>query len=79
VEYPVEVLPFTCKVGLIGSVPNTQTLFEGITQYRAINNIPTDMEMNRSYTLLPKYDNSALQFPIKAFRSYLPITPGDDL
>jgi phosphatidylinositol kinase/protein kinase (PI-3 family) len=51
-----KVLPFTCKVGLIGWVPNTQTVFEVISQYRAIDNIPADMEMNRSYTLLSKHD-----------------------
>jgi hypothetical protein len=37
------------------------------------------MEMNRSYTLLPKYDSVPLQFRIKAFRSGLRMTLGDDL
>jgi hypothetical protein len=45
----------------------------------AINNIPADMEMNRSYTLRPKYDNAPLQFRIKAFRSGVRMTLGDDL
>jgi FKBP12-rapamycin complex-associated protein len=43
-----KVLPFTYKVGLINWVPNTQTIFEVISQYRVINHILANMEMNRS-------------------------------
>jgi FKBP12-rapamycin complex-associated protein len=74
-----KVLPLTLKVGLIGWVPNTQTLFEVISQHRAANNVPADIEMNRSYSLLPKYDSAPLQYRIKAFRSGLRMTLGDDL
>jgi FKBP12-rapamycin complex-associated protein len=74
-----KVLPFTEKVGLIGWVPNAQTLFEVVSQYRAANNTPADIEMARSYSLLPKYDTAPLQFRIKAFRSGLRMTSGDDL
>jgi FKBP12-rapamycin complex-associated protein len=66
-------------VGLIGWVPNTQTLFEVVSQYRAANVTPADIEMNRSYGLLPKYDTAPLQFRVKAFRSGLRMTSGDDL
>jgi FKBP12-rapamycin complex-associated protein len=59
-----KVLPLTSKVGLIGWVPNTQTPFEVISQHRTANNVPADIEMNRSYALLPKYDSVRCRFPM---------------
>jgi FKBP12-rapamycin complex-associated protein len=73
------VLPFTSRVGLIGWVPNTQTLYEVIRQHRATNNIPPEIEMNRTYSMLPKYETAPIPYRIKAFKSGLQTTPGDDL
>lgn len=73
------VLPFTYKVGLIGWVPNTQTLLEIIQQYRTSNGIVLESEKLRTYVVEPKYDDAPLDRKIAAFQAGLEITSGDDL
>ena len=73
------VLPFTYKVGLIGWVPNTQTLLEIIRQYRASNSVVLEIEKLRTYVVEPKYDEAPLERKIAAFKAGLNLTSGDDL
>lgn len=73
------VLPLTYKVGLIGWVPNTQTLLEIIRQYRTSNNVVLEVEKMRTYVVEPRYDRAPLEKKIHAFQMGLDVTAGDDL
>jgi FKBP12-rapamycin complex-associated protein len=73
------VLPLTIDCGLIGWVPNSQTLFDVIKILRTSNQTTVDIEPRRSLTILPDYDHAPVADKLNAFRKGCLMTRGDDI
>lgn len=73
------VIPLTKKVGLIGWVNNTQTLFEVIRHYRQSIRRNSNAEMVKIATHCPNYDTASVEQKARAFLIGIKATPGDDI
>ena len=73
------VVPLSKKVGLIGWVTDTQTLFEVIKHYRSSIGRNINAEMAKIAKYCPNYDAATIDQKEKAFSIGIKATPGDDL
>ncbi|KAH0786493.1 PIKK family atypical protein kinase [Histomonas meleagridis] len=73
------VVPITRKVGLIGWVQDTQTLFEIISNFRNSHGIVLDYEVRKSLKVCPSYDTASIDKKKKAFLYGIGRTDGNDL
>ena len=76
-RYPV--FPLSHNTGLIGWVPNCDTLHQLIIDYRQINNIPLNIEYNLMKIFYPKFDVSLSMTKLEVFKHALNNTMGIDL
>ncbi|GMH33501.1 hypothetical protein BSKO_01335 [Bryopsis sp. KO-2023] len=73
------VTPLSPDVGLIGWVPNCDTMHQLIRDYRDSKSIPINLEHQLMKTFAPNYDNLTLIQKIEVFEHALDSTAGDDL
>ena len=73
------VTPLSPNVGLIGWVPNTDTMHSLIREYREARGIPINHEHQLMKNFAPNYDNLTLIQKVEVFEHALSSTPGDDL
>ncbi|OHT05528.1 PIKK family atypical protein kinase [Tritrichomonas foetus] len=73
------VVPLSKKVGLIGWVTDTQTLFEVIRHYRMSIGRNANAEMTKIAKYCPNYDSATLEQRERAFLLGIKATPGDDI
>ena len=75
--YPV--IPLSHITGLIGFLPNCDTISHLIAEERKINNLIPNIEINSIYQLYPKYDSGALLSKVEVFKEINHITDGYEL
>ena len=73
------VTPLSPNVGLIGWVPNCDTLHTLIKEYREVKGIPINSEHQMMKNLAPNCENLTLIQKVEVFRHALDCTAGDDL
>lgn len=73
------VIPLSPNVGLIGWVPNCDTMHQLIRDYRESTNIAINLEHQLMKSFAPNYDNLQLIQKIEVFEHALDSTEGDDL
>ncbi|CAD7701599.1 unnamed protein product [Ostreobium quekettii] len=73
------VTPLSPNVGLIGWVPNCDTMHSLIREYREARAIPINLEHQLMKNFAPNYDNLSLIQKVEVFEHALDSTPGDDL
>jgi FKBP12-rapamycin complex-associated protein len=74
-----KVIPITTEVGLIGWLPNCQTVFDVVSQYRQRKGIPLETEFQHVLGIAPQFDNLTLVQQVKAFQSGYKMCDGLDL
>ncbi|KAH0791359.1 PIKK family atypical protein kinase [Histomonas meleagridis] len=75
-----KVIPLTNEVGLIGWVPECNTLYDLVKSYREKHNVPLEIEYQSTYKMCPKFES--LPFcneKLNAFRKGLKVQKGNDL
>jgi len=75
--YPV--IPLSHITGLIGFLPNVDTISNLITEYRKNNNFIPNIEISSIYKLYPKYDSGNLMSKLDVFKEANHCTSGDEL
>ena len=75
--YPV--IPLSHITGLIGFLPNCDTISHLITEERKTNNLIANIELNSLFQLYPKYDSGTLLSKVEAFKEVNRNTPGLEL
>ena len=81
-KLPIEtykVTPLSGEVGLIGWVPNCSTLFEIISEYRKVRNLPVEIEYLTVVNAAPNYEELPLKEKVEVFKKGLEINKGNDL
>ncbi|KAI8609347.1 hypothetical protein BC830DRAFT_1151012 [Chytriomyces sp. MP71] len=73
------VVPLSPNSGLIGWVPNCDTIHGFITDHRKSRNIKEDLEYRLMLNLSPNYDNLPLLHKVDVFQQALAQTSGQDL
>lgn len=73
------VIPLSPNSGLIGWVPNCDTLHHLIREYRDARKIPVNIEHKHMLTFAPDYENLTLIGKVEVFGHALQITDGNDL
>ena len=73
------VIPLSPNSGLIGWVPNTDTLHALIREYREARKIPLNVEHRLMVAMAPDYEHLPLINKVEVFEHALNNTPGDDL
>ena len=73
------VIPLSPNSGLIGWVPNTDTLHALIREYREARKIPLNVEHRLMVAMAPDYEHLPLINKVEVFEHALASTPGDDL
>jgi FKBP12-rapamycin complex-associated protein len=74
-----KVTPITTEVGLIGWVPNCQTVFDVVKQFREKNGISIEAEYQHVMKTFPHFENFPVRQKAKAFEIGLTRTDGLDL
>ena len=75
--YPV--IPLSHITGLIGFLPNVDTISNLITEHRKSNNLIPNSEISFIYQLYPKYDSGSLMSKLDAFKEVNHYTSGYEL
>jgi len=75
--YPV--IPLSHITGLIGFLPNVDTISNLITEHRKNNNFIPNIEISSIYQLYPKYDSGSLMSKLDAFKEVNHSTSGYEL
>jgi len=73
------VIPLSPNSGLIGWVPNTDTLHGLIREYRDARKIPLNVEHRLMLTMAPDFDMLTIIQKVEVFEHALESTSGDDL
>ena len=73
------VIPLSPNSGLIGWVPNTDTLHGLIREYRDARKIPLNVEHRLMLTMAPDFDLLTIIQKVEVFEHALESTSGDDL
>ncbi|KDD76204.1 FAT domain-containing protein, partial [Helicosporidium sp. ATCC 50920] len=73
------VIPLSPNSGLIGWVPNTDTLHSLIREYRDARKIPLNVEHRLMLGMAPDYDHLTVIQKVEVFQHALDSTSGDDL
>lgn len=73
------VIPLSPNSGLIGWVPNTDTLHSLIREYRDARKIPLNVEHRLMLGMAPDYDHLTIIQKVEVFLHSLHSTSGDDL
>ncbi|KAJ3213355.1 hypothetical protein HK099_007449 [Clydaea vesicula] len=73
------VTPISTSSGLIGWVPNCDTLNNYICNYRDENKVRRDLEQLLIHSLAPKYDRLTLLQKVEIFEKVIELTSGEDL
>ncbi|GAB4815427.1 hypothetical protein N2152v2_002473, partial [Parachlorella kessleri] len=73
------VIPLSPNSGLIGWVPNTDTLHALIREYRDARKIPLNVEHRLMLGMAPDYDHLTVIQKVEVFRHALDSTSGEDL
>ncbi|GAB2218009.1 hypothetical protein Droror1_Dr00001224 [Drosera rotundifolia] len=73
------VIPLASDSGLIGWVPNCDTLHDLIKEYREPRKISLNQEHRHMLTFRPNYDHLPLMAKVEAFEEALENTEGDDI
>ncbi|KAK9800335.1 hypothetical protein WJX73_004666 [Symbiochloris irregularis] len=73
------VIPLSPNSGLIGWVPNTDTLHALIREYRDARRIPLNVEHRLMLGMAPDYDHLPLINKVEVFQHALDSTSGEDL
>ena len=74
-----QVIPLSHNTGIIGWVPNCDTLHQLIREYRNSNKIIHNVESRLMYTMSPKFENNSLLNKLEVFKYALQNTRGLDL
>ncbi|KAI3733191.1 hypothetical protein L1987_64411 [Smallanthus sonchifolius] len=74
-----EVIPLSSNIGLIGWVPNCDTLHELIRDYRDAHKITLNQEHKYMHSFAPDYDHLPLVAKVEVFEYALDSTEGNDL
>ena len=75
--YPV--IPLSHITGLIGFLPNVDTISNLILEHRKNNNFIQNIEISLIYQLYPKYDSGSLMSKLEAFKEANHCTSGYEL
>ena len=75
--YPV--IPLSHNTGLIGFLPNCDTISNLITEVRKSNNFITNIEINTIFQIYPKYDSGSHLTKVEVFKDINSITSGFEL
>ena len=75
--YPV--IPLSHITGLIGFLPNVDTISNLITEYRKNNNFIPNIEISSIFQLYPKYDSGNLMSKLEVFKEANHCTSGYEL
>ena len=75
--YPV--IPLSHITGLIGFLPNCDTISHLISEERKTNNLIANIELNSIFQLYPKYDSGTLLSKVEAFKEVNRNMPGLEL
>ena len=75
--YPV--IPLSHMTGLIGFLPNVDTISNLITENRKNNNFIPNIEISSIYQLYPKYDSGSLMSKLDVFKEANHCTSGYEL
>ncbi|KAK3265868.1 hypothetical protein CYMTET_25476 [Cymbomonas tetramitiformis] len=73
------VVPLSPNSGLIGWVPNCDTLHALIREHREARKVPLNLEHRLMLTCAPDYDHLTLIAKVEVFEHAVENTPGDDL
>lgn len=73
------VIPLSPNSGLIGWVPNCDTLHALIREYRDARKIPLNVEHRLMLAMAPDFDNLTVMQKVEVFRNALENTAGNDL
>ena len=73
------VIPLSHNTGIIGWVPNCDTLHQLIKEYRTSNKIATNVEHRLMYTNYPKFDTATFMTKLEIYKNALNNTLGLDL
>jgi len=73
------VIPLSPNSGLIGWVPNTDTLHGLIREYRDARKIPLNVEHRLMLSMAPDFDHLTIIQKVEVFEHALESTSGDDL
>ena len=73
------VIPLSPNSGLIGWVPNTDTLHALIREYRDARKIPLNLEHRLMLGMAPDYDHLTVIQKVEVFEHALDSTSGEDL
>ncbi|CAG9463067.1 unnamed protein product [Pedinophyceae sp. YPF-701] len=73
------VIPLSPNSGLIGWVPNCDTLHALIREYREARKIPLNVEHRLMLGMAPDYEHLTVIQKVEVFQHALDSTPGDDL
>ena len=73
------VFPLSHNTGIIGWVPNCDTLHQLIKEHRAMNNVVISIEHRKIYKLFPKFESSAMINKIEIFQEALNETQGIEI
>lgn len=73
------VVPLSPNSGLIGWVPNCDTLHQLIREYRDARKTPVNVEHRLMLAFAPDYDHLTLMAKVEVFEHALENTPGNDL
>ena len=73
------VVPLSPNSGLIGWVPNCDTMHVLIREHREARKVPLNLEHRLMLAMAPDYDNLPLVNKVEVFRHALDNTPGNDL
>ena len=73
------VIPLSPNSGLIGWVPNCDTLHALVREYREARRIPLNVEHRLMLAFAPDYDKLTVVQKVEVFEHALDGTPGDDL
>lgn len=73
------VVPLSPNSGLLGWVPNCDTLHALIREHRDAHKVPLNLEHRLMLAMAPDYDHLPLMAKVEVFEHALGNTPGDDL
>ena len=73
------VIPLSHNTGIIGWVPNCDTLHQLIKEHRTSNKITVNIEHRLMYTTYPKFDTATFMTKLEIFKNALKNTLGLDL
>ena len=73
----IDVCMIVVSAGLIGWVPNTDTLHALIREFRDVRKIPLNVEHRLMLGMAPNYDNLTIIQKVEVFEHALESTPGE--